>query len=113
MPLSNTEHPSALAVSPCSRLITADKIEECIYSKVGGLTAQRHMPCTAPQTEAYKAAGYLTGVRSRVALHRPASKVYNSLARDMHLLFTPITVSALCLSLICGIALLHFLHICW
>lgn len=46
-----------------------------------------------PNTATYPAAGFFTGIRSSVILHQPCSRVYDSLAADLHLLFGSIEVS--------------------
>lgn len=45
----------------------------------------------SPFTEAYRAPGWFTGVRSRVTIPRPADVVFASLATDLHKVFTAMT----------------------
>ena len=45
-----------------------------------------------PCTQAYKADGYLTGIRSSVIVPQPCSRVYDSLSADLHLIFGAIEV---------------------
>ena len=44
-------------------------------------------------TEAYPAPGWFTGVKSAITIHKPASVVYDSLAKDLQRVFTPMSVS--------------------
>ena len=45
-----------------------------------------------PSTKAYRADGYLTGIKSAVIVPQSPSKVFDSLAADLHLLFGAIEV---------------------
>ena len=49
-------------------------------------------PPPSAYTEPYSADGYFTGVRSTITIPRPPAVVYDSLSKDLHLVFSPITV---------------------
>ena len=60
-----------------------------------GLNPLRPLPQPPPPsayTEPYSAEGYFTGVRSTITIQRSPSIVYDSLSKDLHHVFTPITV---------------------
>ncbi len=52
-------------------------------------------PPPSSYTEPYSAEGFFTGVRSTVTIQRSPSIVYDSLSKDLHHIFTPITVRLL------------------
>ena len=52
-------------------------------------------PPPSSYTEPYSAEGFFTGVRSTVTIQRSPSIVYDSLSKDLHHVFTPITVQLL------------------
>ena len=49
-------------------------------------------PPPSAYTASYDAPGYFTGVRSEVTIDRPPAVVYNSLASNLQLVFSPISV---------------------
>lgn len=51
--------------------------------------------CLSPDTQSYRADGYFTGVRSSVVVPQPAAAVFESLSRDLQLIFGPIQVRLL------------------
>lgn len=51
------------------------------------LMDQRPQDGLEPTTDTYPAAGFFTGIRSSVVVPQPPSRVYDSLASDLHLMF--------------------------
>ena len=49
-------------------------------------------PPPSAYTQPYTAEGYFTGVRSSITIQRSPGLVYDSLSRDLHKIFGPITV---------------------
>lgn len=49
-------------------------------------------PPPSAYTQPYSAEGFFTGVRSSISIQRSPAAVYDSLSRDLHKIFGPITV---------------------